>query len=145
MRLAGSPTLPALAILALTVSGSGAQAQATRIQDKAPQGPQTGAAEAPVIGCQSLANLRLLLRRANDDPAAAAGVLVKERAEYLGCAVIGRDKVTAITDHVALNGRAYDCVGTAITSVCHWAVAGSVTPAEPARKTPPSAPEKGRR
>lgn len=92
-------------------------------------------AAAPVIGCPSLANLRLLLKQADGDAAVAAAVLANEKADHLGCSVLARETVTAQADHVALNGRAYDCMTLRTTSVCHWTVAGAITPAG----TPPAA------
>lgn len=103
----------------------------------------------PAIGCPSLANLRILLGRTSDDPAAAAALLADEKADHLSCVVLGREKVTAISDHAAFAGRAYDCVGLEGTSVCHWTIAGTVVPADPARasqpRKAPATPEKGRR
>jgi hypothetical protein len=105
--------------------------------------PQPGKA-APAIGCPSLANLRILLRRSSEDPAAAAASLADEKADHLGCMVLGKDKVTAIVDRAAFDGSAYDCASLQGTSVCHWTLAGTVTPAAPAppRELPR---EKGRR
>lgn len=88
-------------------------------------------AAAPVIGCPSLANLRLLLKQAGDDATAAASVLGNEKADHLSCVILARDAVTAVADHVALNGRAYDCMTLRTTSVCHWTVAGTIAPAGP--------------
>ncbi|SFG48110.1 hypothetical protein SAMN05192565_10445 [Methylobacterium gossipiicola] len=86
-----------------------------------------------VIGCPSLANLRILLRESKADPAKAAARLSDSKAEHLGCAVLGKDAVTALVDHAALNGSAYDCVAVRSTSVCQWTVAGAVTPRAPRR------------
>ncbi|NEU13747.1 hypothetical protein G3T14_16635 [Methylobacterium sp. BTF04] len=90
-------------------------------------------AAGPAIGCASLANLRLLMKQSGGDATAAAAVLGNDKADHLGCVVLARDAVTALAEHVALNGRAYDCVTLRTTSVCHWTVAGTVAPAEPAR------------
>ncbi len=98
----------------------------------------------PVIGCASLANLRILLRQAGDDPAKAAAHLADDRADHLGCAILGRETVVALADHAALNGSAYDCVTVRGTSVCQWTVAGSVAPAEPARQDRRSRSEPGK-
>jgi hypothetical protein len=86
-----------------------------------------------VIGCASLANLRLLLRQTGADPAKVAALLADGKADHLGCSMLGRESVTAVVDHAALNGSAYDCVAVRTTSVCQWTVAGSVAPAEPPR------------
>lgn len=66
-------------------------------------------------------------------------MLANEKADHLGCVTLARETVTAIADHVALNGRAYDCMTLRTTSVCHWTVAGTITPAGPpqaGRKAP---------
>ncbi len=87
-------------------------------------------AATPAIGCPSLANLRLLLKQAGGD-AAAVAVLGNERADHLSCVILARDAVTAVADHVSLNGQAYDCMTLRTTSVCHWTVAGTIVPAGP--------------
>lgn len=101
----------------------------------------------PVIGCASLANLRILLRQTAADPAKATALLADAKADHLGCSVLPRETVTALTDHAALNGSAYDCVAVRGTSVCQWTVAGAVTPAEPARaaRRAPAAKDKASR
>jgi hypothetical protein len=86
-----------------------------------------------VIGCASLANLRMLLRQTGADPAKVAALMADSKADHLGCSVLAREAVTALVDHAALNGSAYDCVAVRSTSVCQWTVAGAATPAEPAR------------
>jgi hypothetical protein len=117
-----------------------AAAQAQKAPAKAAPDP------VPVVGCPSLANLRLLLRQAKGDVGLAAARLGDERADHLGCSVIGRDKVSALADHVGLDGQAYDCVGLQGTQVCHWTLAGAVTPVKPAPEPPRrAAPEKPRR
>lgn len=93
---------------------------------------------APVIACASLANLRAVLRKAKDDPAAAVPIVTDPRSD-LGCQVLDRGIVAGIADHVALNGRAYDCLTLQSTSICHWTIAGSVAP--PAPKPAPEAAE----
>lgn len=110
--------------------------------------PALSAPAAPaVIGCASLANLRILLRQTGADPAKVAALLVDSKADHLGCSVLAREAVTALVDHAALNGSAYDCVAVRTTSVCQWTVAGSVTPAEPARaaRRPQAAKDKATR
>lgn len=100
--------------------------------------PTSLRAAAPAVGCPSLANLRILLRQVGDDPAAAAAVLSNEKADHLGCLVVAREAVTAMSEHINLNGRGYDCVTLRTTSVCHWTVAGAVAPvasSPAARKT----------
>lgn len=96
-------------------------------------GPAAAPVATPVVGCPSLANLRILLRQVANDRAAAAAVLSDDKADHLGCSVLGRDSVTALADHAALNGNAYDCVTVRTTSVCQWTIAGSVVPVEQAR------------
>ena len=95
--------------------------------------PLAAPAAPAVIGCASLANLRILLRQTGNDPAKAAALLSNDKADHLGCAILERETVIALADHAALNGSAYDCVTVKGTSVCQWTVAGSVTPVEPAR------------
>ncbi|GEP10730.1 hypothetical protein [Methylobacterium gnaphalii] len=101
------------------------------------------AATPPVIACASLANLRMVLRGAKDDPSAAVQLVTDPKSD-LGCSVLDRKAVTGITDHVALNGRAYECLGMQNTSICQWTVAGSVVPpaanSAPGRGTPASPP-----
>ncbi|KQP07220.1 hypothetical protein ASF28_14575 [Methylobacterium sp. Leaf99] len=106
--------------------------------------PAATPATPPVIGCPSLANLRILLRQAGNDPAKAALLLSDDRADHLGCSILGREAVTALADHAALNGNAYDCVTIRTTSVCQWTVAGSVTPAEQARPGRRAQPDTGK-
>ena len=126
------------AILALLFATLPARALA----QPANAGLQTGAP--PVITCTSLANLRSVLRTVKDDSAAAVPIITDPKSD-LGCSVLDRGAVTGIADHVALNGRAYDCLVLQGTSVCHWTVAGSVTP--PASGTTGKTPsaDKGRR
>ena len=111
--------------IALLLSATGAAAQGS--------GPGKAAAE-PAIGCTSLANLRSLLRDTKEDRAAALAAIRDPKSD-LGCSPVDRAAVTEITDHVALNGRAYDCLAIKGTAVCHWVVAGTVVPPEkPAAK-----------
>lgn len=137
MRASATLVLHAIPALLTFLSPTAAPAQALPAQ------AGSGKA-APAIGCPSLANLRILLRRSSGDTAAAAASLADEKADHLGCLVLGRDKVTAIVDRAAFDGSAYDCVSLQGTSVCHWTLAGTVTPAAPA---PPREPprERGRR
>lgn len=123
-----------LALLIVSASQAQAQAQAPR--------PNSGA---PVIACASLANLRSVLRNAKDDPVAAIP-LINDPAADLGCSLLDKAAVTAITDRVTLNGRSYDCVGLQSTGICHWTVAGAVKPPDPAAAKPAeAAPPKARR
>jgi len=98
----------------------------------------------PVIGCASLANLRILLRQTGADPVKTAALLSDSKADHLGCAILGRDAVTALADHTALDGSAYDCVAVRTTSVCQWTVAGSVTLPEPGRAARRGAADAGK-
>ena len=101
-------------------------------QQPNPPRPPTSAAGPPAaLGCPSLANLRILLRDAKDDLPAAIAAATDPKSD-LNCHVIDRGAVTGISDHVALNGRAYDCISLQTTTLCHWTLAGSVTPAKPA-------------
>jgi hypothetical protein len=110
----------------------------------------------PVIGCASLVNLRLLMRQTKTDAVAAAALLGNDQADHLGCVVLARDAVTALREHLTLNGNVYDCLSLKTTTVCHWVVAGSVNlgevppkakPGDKARTTEkaPATPEKVRR
>ena len=114
------PRLPAL-VLALSMGGAALAAGD-------PKGPTRPASE-PVIGCTSLANLRMVLRDTGGDTAAAIAKIRDPKSD-LGCSTVERAAVTEITDHVALGGRAYDCLALKGTSVCHWVVAGTIAPPE---------------
>lgn len=128
-----SVLLRTLAALALSASGAAAQGAGPRASD--PKAPPKPAAET-VIGCTSLANLRSLLRDTGEDRAAALA-LIRDPKSDLGCSPLDRATVTEIADHVALNGRAYDCLTLKGTAVCHWVVAGAVVPPpRPAGKPP---------
>lgn len=107
---------------------------------EAPKAPRP--AGAPAIGCASLANYRLLMRQAQD-AAGAAAVLADPKADHLGCSVPARDAVTGISDHVVLDGRAYECVSVQNTGICLWTEAGSIAvpPEKPARAAGPKPPE----
>ena len=126
---------------------AGAEAQAPA---KAPPAPpqaalsQSSATPPLAIGCPSLANLRLLLRQAGGDTVAASAVLADPKADHLSCTLLGRDRVNAVADRASLNGHDYDCVSVTGTSVCHWTVAGTVVPADPARPVRKAPPEKPR-
>lgn len=102
-----------------------------------------------VIGCPSLVNLRLLMRQTKEDVAAAAAILANDQADHLGCSILSRDAVTALQEHLSLNGNDYDCLSLRSTSVCHWVKAGAIDLNQPAAKTRPGekprAPEKARR
>jgi len=111
--------LPLVALVAAT----GAAAQGAPA--KAAKGPSE-----PVIGCTSLANLRSLLRDTKGDTGKALATIRDPKSD-LGCSTVERATVTEITDHAALGGRAYDCLALKGTAVCHWVVAGTVTPPEP--------------
>ncbi|WP_245259599.1 hypothetical protein [Methylobacterium sp. 10] len=112
---------------------------------KTPAPPVSASASAPAIGCPSLANLRLLLRQSGGDAKMAAATLADPKADHLSCNLLGRDTVNAITDHAALNGNEYDCVGVTGTSICSWTIAGTVVPADPARAAKKAPPAKAKR
>lgn len=84
----------------------------------------------PIVGCPSLVNLRMLLRQTKSDMPAAAALLASDGTDHLGCTVLAREAVTALQEHLTLNGNAYDCVTLRNTSVCHWVVAGAVNLSE---------------
>ena len=137
------PSAPLLRILAVLLAvaapgASSAAAQGTGARpgdQRAPAGTPGDkasgekAAGGPVIGCTSLANLRSLLRSAGEDRAAALALATDPKSD-LGCRPVDRAAVMGLADHVALNGRAYDCLTLKGTAVCHWTVAGAVTPPE---------------
>ncbi|GEO98638.1 hypothetical protein [Methylobacterium haplocladii] len=138
-----------IAILFFAASPLTASAQVQpRSTDTTP--PSTSAAAPPpVISCASLANLRTVLRDAKDDAVAAIPVITDPKSD-LGCSLLDRRAVTGTADHVALNGRAYECLSLQGTNVCHWTVAGSATPpttaAAPTRPAPsPSSQGKSKR
>ncbi|CAX26556.1 MAG: hypothetical protein MIN69_01540 [Methylorubrum extorquens] len=131
--------LAAPAVLVLALSAPGAVAQGTGQATGQGTGGRAGdqkaqARAASVVGCTSLANLRGLLRSTGEDRAAALAVASDPKSD-LGCSPVDRATVMGLADHVALNGRAYDCLTLKGTAVCHWTVAGAVTPPErPAAK-----------
>lgn len=133
--------LPAAVILAVATGCPRAEAQPA----KTPAPPASASASAPAIGCPSLANLRLLLRQSGGDAKIAAATLADPKADHLSCNLLGRDTVNAITDHAALNGNEYDCVGVTGTSICSWTIAGTVVPADPARAAKKAPPAKAKR
>lgn len=99
---------------------------------QAQQRPATNAAPpSPALGCASLSNLRILLREAKEDVAAAIKAAADPKSD-LGCSPVDRQAVTGIADHVALNGRAYECLSLQNTGICHWTIAGAVQPPKPA-------------
>lgn len=106
--------------------------------------PAAAKKHAPVIGCASLANYRLLMRQTGGG-AGAVALLADPKADHLGCGAIAPESVTGISDHVALDGQAYECLGLQSTGVCQWVTAGALAPAAArkgeAAKTPK---EKGR-
>ncbi|KQO92341.1 MAG: hypothetical protein ACAH20_18905 [Methylobacteriaceae bacterium] len=128
---------PAVLVLALSAPGAVAQGmgQGTGQGTGGRAGDQKAQARpVSVVGCTSLANLRGLLRSTGEDRAAALAVASDPKSD-LGCSPVDRAAVMGLADHVALNGRAYDCLTLKGTAVCHWTVAGAVTPPErPAAK-----------
>jgi hypothetical protein len=78
---------------------------------------------APVIGCPSLANYRMLMR---GGAAAAAALLADPKADHLGCAALARTEITGLVDRVTLGGRSYDCAGVKGTTACHWIETGTI-------------------
>jgi hypothetical protein len=77
---------------------------------------------APVIGCPSLANYRMLM---HNGPQAAAAQLADPKADHLGCALLSRTEMTGIVDRVVLGGQSYDCAGMRNTTACQWIEAGA--------------------
>ena len=130
-------TLAAPAVVTLALSAPAAFAQATAPGTGGRAGdPKAQARPASTVGCTSLANLRSLLRSAGEDRTAALALATDPKSD-LGCRPVDRAAVMGLADHVALNGRAYDCLTLKVTAVCHWTVAGAVTPPErPAAKPP---------
>ncbi|BAU92911.1 hypothetical protein MPPM_4306 [Methylorubrum populi] len=124
LRVFRTLAAPAVVTLALSAPAAFAQGAAGKAGD-----PKAQARPASVVGCTSLANLRSLLRSAGEDRAAALAIATDPKSD-LGCSPVDRAAVTGLADHVALNGRAYDCLTLKGTAVCHWTVAGAVTPPE---------------
>lgn len=120
MRLAILPILPIL----LAVLDAPVRAQTPPKPAQRPAPAVQGPVSAPVIGCSSLANYRLLRREATGEAAAAR--LADPKADHLGCAAFPRDRVAALADHVTLAGEAYDCLTLQGTAICHWTHAGIV-------------------
>lgn len=129
--------LALLVPVAVTVSLSAAQVLA----QQAPRAPRAAGSDrsapdrrggAPVIGCPSLANYRMLMR---DGAAAAAAHLADPKADHLGCSALARTEFTGIVDKVTLGGQSYDCAGVRGTTTCHWIAPGTIpeTPA-PAKR-----------
>lgn len=123
----------ATAFLLVTASALPCAAQAPSRSGDVPSTTGTAGAS-PIIACASLANLRAVLRDAKGDAGAAVQVVTDPKSD-LGCSVLDKKAVTGISDHVALNGRAYECLGLQNTSICQWTVAGSAAP-PPAPSTP---------
>ena len=92
----------------------------------------------PVAACPSLANLRILMQRASDDPASAGTILADAKADHLGCILLDRDRVQSVADRVAFGSRSYECHALQGTTVCHWTIAGAVVPV-----AVPAAPKSG--
>ncbi len=138
------PPLALRALAALALSASGVAAQGTVQATTQGTGNPKGAPKAEVvIGCTSLANLRALLRSTGEDRTAALA-LIRDPKSDLGCSPVDRAAVTGLADHVALNGRAYDCLALKGTAICHWIVAGAVAPPERAPERPAAKPSRGK-
>ncbi len=103
-----------------------------QVQDRQVQDRQVQDRSAPVIGCLSLANYRLLMRHGG--PAAAAQ-LADPKADHLGCAALPRGRLTGVADRTALGAQSYDCASVQGTSACQWMEAGTI--AMPAARTAP--------
>lgn len=124
--------LAGMGLCAAGLAGSAAaQGTASGNRSGDPKGPARPEAQRPaaVVGCTSLANLRSLLRSTGEDRTAALAVATDPKSD-LGCSPVERAAVLGLADHVALNGRAYDCLTLKGTAVCLWTVAGAVTPPE---------------
>lgn len=91
--------------------------------------PDKGGA-APLIGCPSLANYRMLMR---PGAPAAAAVLADPKADHLGCTALPQGRITGISDRVALGGRSYECANVQGTTACHWMEASQMPAAAPGR------------
>ncbi|ACA16635.1 hypothetical protein M446_2174 [Methylobacterium sp. 4-46] len=75
----------------------------------------------PILTCAALANLRMLLREANGDHAAAAARFADPRADHLGCAMTPADRVEGVADRVTIGGAPYRCLKVKDSSLCRWA------------------------
>ena len=132
-----SAILPLLLVASLLVASPAAHAEAPA-KPARPAAAVQGPVSAPVIGCPSLANYRLLRRDAPDEAAAAAR-LADPKADHLGCTAYPRDRVAGLADHVALGGGSYDCLTLQGTAICQWTTAGTVSlpsAGKPAPKAP---------
>lgn len=112
----------AVALLAGPVSSGPASAQ------KPKAAPAKPALPAKVLTCGSLANLRILLAETAGDPAAIKARLADPKADHLGCAQVGRDRIEGNAERVVIGGTAYDCLAVKETRLCRWALSG--VPAE---------------
>lgn len=146
MRLAIPTSLLAASILGMASLAASMPAHAQAPAKPAKAAPAVrGPVAAPVIGCPSLANYRLLQREALDEAAAAAR-LADAKADHLGCTAFPRDRIAALADHVALGDARYDCLTLQGTAICQWTAAGTVDlPAPPKPQPRPSSADKARR
>lgn len=130
VRLAG-PVARILGGACLTVLAFACPAQAQK--PKAPTPTPTPARPEKVLpekvlACGALSNLRILIAETGGDAAAIKARLADPKADHLGCARIGRDRVEGNAERVVIGGTAYDCLKIKESSLCRWALSG--VPAE---------------
>ncbi|NEU13746.1 hypothetical protein G3T14_16630 [Methylobacterium sp. BTF04] len=76
--------------------------------------PSAQAAEGPVIACDTLVGLRLLM--ANGDRDAAMARL----ASYPGCRTVTRDRVGAAESRAMVGGSPFECLTIKDEGKCAW-------------------------
>lgn len=113
-----------LAVMALACP---AQAQAQKPKAPARPVPERSLPE-KLLTCGALSNLRILMAETGGDPSAIKARLADPKADHLGCARIGRDRVEGNAERVVIGGTAYDCLKVKDSSLCRWALSG--VPAE---------------
>lgn len=90
--------------------------------------PEKAAVPAKVLACGSLANLRILMAETGGDQTAIKARLADPKADHLGCARFGPDRIEGNAERVVIGGTAYDCLRVKESSLCRWALSG--VPAE---------------
>ncbi|SEP15144.1 hypothetical protein SAMN04487843_107189 [Methylobacterium sp. ap11] len=115
-----------LAALGLAVAAGPAAAQRAKAPGK--PAPEKAVVPTKVVACASLANLRILMTETAGDAAAIKARLADPKADHLGCARFGSDRVEGNAERVVVGGTAYDCLKVKESSLCRWALSG--VPAE---------------
>lgn len=115
--------------VAMLLAAQSTTASAQSVSGKGSTSPESRSATGahPLIGCPSLANLRMVLKQTGGNVAAAIPIITNPRSD-LGCAVLDPASVTNVTDHVSLNDQSYECLLARGTTICFWTLAGSLPP-----------------